>query len=261
MAKHRSGPSRKTRFEVFKRDKFICQYCGRKAPDVVLEIDHIEPVSKGGKSHMLNLVTSCWECNGGKGARTLSEHGELAVQRAELERLAERRAQLDAMMQWRKSLAEAKDAELELACERWSDLASGTVVSEEDRRELRGVIRKFGLDEVLTAMEIASETYLRIATGEQLTQERLSFAINKIGGICYWRRASKTDPTALSTCRILAALRRHGGLTGSQQHELLETAKSLLCDGVNVQDIVRVIYGGYSRSYTKENLLSLRPKP
>ena len=32
---------KKMRFEVFKRDKFTCQYCGRKAPDVILEVDHI----------------------------------------------------------------------------------------------------------------------------------------------------------------------------------------------------------------------------
>ncbi len=40
----------KVRFEVLARDKFTCQYCGRKAPDVVLEIDHFYPRSKGGAS-------------------------------------------------------------------------------------------------------------------------------------------------------------------------------------------------------------------
>lgn len=39
--------SKKTRFEVFKRDSFTCQYCGRTAPDVILEIDHINPVNNG----------------------------------------------------------------------------------------------------------------------------------------------------------------------------------------------------------------------
>jgi len=33
--------SKRDRFEVFKRDKFTCQYCGKAAPDVVLHIDHI----------------------------------------------------------------------------------------------------------------------------------------------------------------------------------------------------------------------------
>lgn len=54
------------RFEVFKRDAFTCRYCGRKTPEVVLEIDHVIPESEGGSDDAINLVTSCWECNRGK---------------------------------------------------------------------------------------------------------------------------------------------------------------------------------------------------
>ena len=43
MAK-RKNLSKSVRFEVFKRDSFKCQYCGKSAPDVVLEVDHIIPV-------------------------------------------------------------------------------------------------------------------------------------------------------------------------------------------------------------------------
>ncbi len=62
--------SKKLRFEILKRDKFTCQYCGRKAPEVKLEVDHIVPRSKGGKL-MKNLKTACYDCNIGKGANTL----------------------------------------------------------------------------------------------------------------------------------------------------------------------------------------------
>jgi len=55
-----------TRFEVFKRDQFKCQYCGRCAPEIVLEIDHVDPHSKGGSDEILNLITSCRDCNSGK---------------------------------------------------------------------------------------------------------------------------------------------------------------------------------------------------
>lgn len=48
MAK-REPLSKGIRFEVFKRDNFTCQYCGAKAPDVILEVDHINPVKLGGK--------------------------------------------------------------------------------------------------------------------------------------------------------------------------------------------------------------------
>jgi len=61
------------RFEIFKRDRFTCRYCGRTTPSVVLEIDHIVPVAEGGTDGPENLVTSCYECNRGKGAVPLDE--------------------------------------------------------------------------------------------------------------------------------------------------------------------------------------------
>jgi hypothetical protein len=56
----------RTRFEVFKRDEFTCQYCGRRSPDVVLEVDHIVAVVDGGADDLINLTTACWDCNSGK---------------------------------------------------------------------------------------------------------------------------------------------------------------------------------------------------
>lgn len=56
----------RTRFEVFKRDDFTCQYCGKRSPEVVLEVDHIVPVCDGGGDDPVNLRTSCWDCNRGK---------------------------------------------------------------------------------------------------------------------------------------------------------------------------------------------------
>lgn len=44
----RKAISKKTRFEVFKRDRFTCQYCGATPPGVLLHIDHIHPVAEGG---------------------------------------------------------------------------------------------------------------------------------------------------------------------------------------------------------------------
>lgn len=65
--------SKRTRFEIFKRDCFTCQYCGRRPPEVVLEVDHIEPKSKGGSDDQINLITSCADCNRGKSDKRLGE--------------------------------------------------------------------------------------------------------------------------------------------------------------------------------------------
>jgi 5-methylcytosine-specific restriction endonuclease McrA len=64
------------RFEVFKRDNFTCQYCGRNVKDdkIKLHTDHIIPENEGGKTIFSNLVTSCKECNLGKSDILLSKH-------------------------------------------------------------------------------------------------------------------------------------------------------------------------------------------
>lgn len=63
--------STKLRFTILQRDGFACQYCGRKPPNVELAVDHVHSVRDGGKSSEDNLLTSCWDCNFGKGARSL----------------------------------------------------------------------------------------------------------------------------------------------------------------------------------------------
>lgn len=63
----RSKMTPSLRYEVLKRDKFRCQICGASQSDgVKLHVDHIMPVSKGGKTEMKNLRTLCDMCNLGK---------------------------------------------------------------------------------------------------------------------------------------------------------------------------------------------------
>lgn len=54
---------------ILKRDNYTCQKCGnskRIEPNLLLEVDHIYPVSKGGLSIPENLQTLCWKCNRSK---------------------------------------------------------------------------------------------------------------------------------------------------------------------------------------------------
>lgn len=76
----RDSISTGTRWRILQRDNFTCQYCGRSAPDVKLEIDHIKPVAKGGTNDPLNLVTACYECNHGKSAKELMDAAALLKQ-------------------------------------------------------------------------------------------------------------------------------------------------------------------------------------
>jgi predicted restriction endonuclease len=67
--KARKNISWRLRFEIMKRDNFKCKLCGRSPttdPAIILHIDHILPVSKGGKNNPENLQTCCSKCNIGK---------------------------------------------------------------------------------------------------------------------------------------------------------------------------------------------------
>ncbi len=59
-----------TRFNLFLRDAFACQYCG--SPDE-LTFDHVIPRSRGGRATWENIVTACAPCNLDKGGRTPRE--------------------------------------------------------------------------------------------------------------------------------------------------------------------------------------------
>lgn len=64
--------TRAMRYDVLRRDGFKCVRCGRGREDgVKLHVDHIVPVSRGGKSTMDNLQTLCEDCNCGKGNKYL----------------------------------------------------------------------------------------------------------------------------------------------------------------------------------------------
>jgi 5-methylcytosine-specific restriction endonuclease McrA len=58
---------------VFKRDKYTCQYCGKQSRN--LTIDHVVPKSKGGESTWKNVVTACEPCNKKKADKTPDEAG------------------------------------------------------------------------------------------------------------------------------------------------------------------------------------------
>lgn len=107
----RKSISVRTRFEIFKRDGFVCQYCGRKSPDVVLEVDHIVAVVDGGTNDPINLVTSCWECNRGKSDTPLgvTMTGEDPHDRAVL--MLERERQLQEYNRMLESVRERRETE------------------------------------------------------------------------------------------------------------------------------------------------------
>jgi 5-methylcytosine-specific restriction endonuclease McrA len=63
------------RQNLFERDKFRCQYCGTKFSPKDLNMDHVTPRDRGGKTSWENIVTCCLRCNSAKGNREPHEAG------------------------------------------------------------------------------------------------------------------------------------------------------------------------------------------
>lgn len=156
----RKSLSKKTRFEVFKRDSFTCQYCGGKSPDVVLVVDHINPVAGGGDNDIMNLITSCEPCNQGKGARELDDNSVIAKQRAQLDELNERREQLEMMLQWREGLSSLDQDQID-AFDTAFNRATGCSLNDHGRATLKGWLKRHSLSDLLDALDAAVGTYYK----------------------------------------------------------------------------------------------------
>lgn len=178
--------SKKTRFEVFKRDRFTCQYCGRMSPDVILEVDHIKPVSEGGTNKMVNLITSCRDCNRGKGKRKLSDDAELKKQQKELVDLADKREQAEMMIKWRDEMLDLTEKQA-FSIDRYIRTVSEWGCSEVGIGNLIKLIKSFSYNEVYEATEIAFDHYY---DGSEWSWNK---AFSKLGGICYNRRKKKKE--------------------------------------------------------------------
>ena len=202
----RKAITKKLRFEVFKRDAFTCQYCGRKAPDVLLHVDHIDPVALAGTNDILNLITACFDCNSGKSDRRLSDNTVLDKQREQLEQLQERKEQIEMMFAWQKGLASIKDDVTSQLSDYWSELASGFSLNENGRKGLKRLEKEFSIEEIMEAMRIAADTYILFQDGNP-TAESVELAWKKVGGICITRRRDVEDPNSSRVYYIRGILR------------------------------------------------------
>lgn len=148
--------SKRTRFEVFKRDRFTCQYCGGKPPEVTLELDHIHPVAKGGTNDILNLCTSCKECNRGKGAVPLGSVRP-SPGKDVLAEMAESREQLAAYQDFVLWERATREAHIDLITQIIKPVLSYENLSNSQRMSVSKFLGELGLAEVIQAAEITVE--------------------------------------------------------------------------------------------------------
>lgn len=145
--------SAKTRFDIFKRDRFTCQYCGSHPPGVLLHLDHIVAVASGGTNDPHNLVTSCEPCNLGKGARHLGDSKPSLKDQAE--QAKERERQLLGYQKLIAAKRERLEEEIDRVQEVFAIFHDGFQFTPRFRISVRIFIERLGVDEVCASMERA----------------------------------------------------------------------------------------------------------
>jgi hypothetical protein len=183
MAAKKKAVSKKLRFEVFKRDSFKCQYCGKGAPDVVLHCDHIIPEIEGGKTDIINLITSCIDCNLGKGPRRLDDTSVVEKQKRQLDELNERREQMKMMVKWRDGLNKLEDEKIDYIEKRIDEICDYGL-SDYGRNEMKKVVRKFDYALILESLEKSASQYLKRDKDGKFTSESVGKFIDYIPRIC-----------------------------------------------------------------------------
>lgn len=242
----RKNLPKKIRFEVFKRDSFTCQYCGRMAPDVVLEVDHIVPVAEGGTNDIMNLITSCHDCNSGKGKRKLSENEEVKKQQDMLKELNEKREQIEMMLEWRNELLNFDNEQIDKIEELFSSYCTGRTFTESGRKTISKLIKKYGFIEVYDCTRISAETYY-----DTEDPETASDVFNYISRICYNRKIQNEIPVLKDVNYIVKIAKNRLSYLNSYK------LKDFLCDYMSfdeVEDIKDIVKSSRNWTDLRESL-------
>jgi hypothetical protein len=231
MQRKRKSLSDKTRFEIFKRDSFTCQYCGKMAPTVVLECDHIDPVANGGSDEMMNLVTSCETCNSGKRARLLSDNAVLTKQQAELCSLAERRKQLLFLKQWRDELQKTDNEAFEFVRnEIETEMSVEFMLSP---RHIKTLLKLENLKYVLMAIPIVARRYNGVLIEDDVRQ--FSQTVSRFAT---YKREEEEQPEYRHIGFIIGALKKRGG-SNRWVPRIVDVLKQIVDAGFSIQGYVK----------------------
>jgi hypothetical protein len=232
----RKSISKKIRFEVFKRDSFTCQYCGSKSPDVTLVIDHIMPVASGGTNTILNLVTSCFSCNSGKGKRSLNDDAVVSRKREQLAQLQERREQMKMMLDWHNEIQEQHETSISWVNDKLKSI-SGYGANESGKAEISKLVRQFGLLVVLRGVEMSFERNLCRDSSDKPTSDSWECAFKNIGGSCVYIKAITDDPVMADAYSLRSLLRYNVKMKWAEPQKALHLIREALRIGITKNDL------------------------
>lgn len=169
--------SKRVRFEIFKRDAFQCQYCGKHPPNCILHVDHVIPLSKGGDNDPSNLITACDSCNLGKSNISLDRSS--IGKKPDISIIKEKEAQIRAYNDMMADIADRIEKECWriIAC-----LEGDDDVERYNKQRILSIkifLKKLSFCDVLEAAEI---TYSRFGTNTRAFKYFCGICWSKIRG-------------------------------------------------------------------------------
>lgn len=144
--------SKRTRFEVFKRDEFRCVYCGSTPNEGVLHVDHVVAVANGGTDDPENLVTACEACNLGKSSVPL----ERRPPPRDPEALAEQADQIRAWLEAQRSVVEARKTTEQGMVNLWCDVFGSERCDWEVPGRLLKILNEWPMERLMEALQICA---------------------------------------------------------------------------------------------------------
>lgn len=179
----------KDRFEIFKRDAFVCQYCGRKPPTVVLNVDHVIAKANGGSDDMGNLITSCQECNLGKSDTPIEI--TIAPLKLDTSDRAEKLEQLKAYQEFIVEEYKANSEWVESAEKLWSELNKNGMYPVMLSRSVNRLLKELPISEILDAIHI---------TFENLSYGDVQDKVRYFHGVCKRKKQRLQEGKATLPC-------------------------------------------------------------
>ena len=136
----------------------------------------------------MNLITSCFDCNRGKGKRKLTENKEMQLQIQQLKEINQKREQLEMMLKWKQELDNFENEQVN-KIETLLQEKTGYTFSEYGKKVCKNNIKEFGFDEVYESTIISINQYYNKNDDDSVTK-----VSNYIGKICHTRRRQKDNP-------------------------------------------------------------------
>jgi hypothetical protein len=147
------------------------------------------------------------------------------------------------MLEWQKELTGLDAHVVDRIAEHWCDLANWYGISDSGKRDLKRLIRKYGEQAVIEAMQLAVETYFKYSEEEgesSPTEESTELGFSKIGGICRVREASKEKPYLVDLFYVRGIIRnRLTWVDLPKAKDILEAAYSWGADTEELKAIAR----------------------